>query len=343
MGDVANRAGKYIQAMSFYQRALETIDRDGEPVDPSRKIHVLDMLGQVCYFQGLYDESLASHHCALDIVYSVYGDKSTWCMEIFPRISGTYLAQGQYEEAISWSKKVLHDFSTTEYPTFRAYASRLIGDAYLEVRETEAASGYLDYALSTYLDHMPERNNPYTARTMALLGKLRYLKNEVGAAETYFKDAAEMVLTRYGRDNINSVWSLEMYAGFLVDTERPDEAIESLQGILKLYRDEIGSGNLRSTFALHALGRAYAKRGQHEESIAQYLEALEILEQHYGSNYTPEAAAIMRNLGYSYVRSGRAIKAKEMLKIAASIYENRLGEGHILHKETEKELASIIS
>jgi tetratricopeptide (TPR) repeat protein len=342
MADVANRAGKYAQAMSMYQRALETMDQDGERADPSRKIHALDMLGQVSYFQGLYDESLASHQRALDIVYSTHGEESTWCMVIFPRISGNYLAQGKYEEAIRWSKKVLHDFSATQRPTFRAYASRLIGDAYLEMRQTEPASEYLDYALSTYRRYM-EWNNLYTARTMSLLGRLRFLENRVGAAETYFKEAAEMVITRYGRRNMNSVWSLEMYASFLVDTDKPDEAIESLQEILKLYREEIGSGNLRSTFALHALGRAFAKKQQYEESITQYLEALEILEQHYGSNYTPEAAAIMRNLSYSYVCSGGASKGKDMLQIAASIYAKKLGQGHILHKEVEKELESLKS
>ena len=60
-----------------------------------------------------------------------------------------------------------------------------------------------------------------------------------------------------------------MFADFQIDIGQVSEAIDTLKRVLNVYNTVTGEKNIRSTFAQHCLGRAYAKQCK---ILARYLQ-----------------------------------------------------------------------
>jgi tetratricopeptide (TPR) repeat protein len=335
IGNTFNHEAIYGHAISCYQHALEIFERDPD-VDPIFIANTLNSLGQACYFQGQYKDSLLSHERVLDLV----GRDKYKAIEILPRIASVYIAQGDYEKAIAMSKQALAlcDAFSIQNSSFRAYSSRNLGEAYLLTRRPEDSFPYLETALKIYRADLGEWDQ-WTARAITLMGQYHHYQNDFTKAESYFDLAIQITSDLFGKIHMGSVVTMEAYSDFLIDTQRAPQAIDILQQILRLYRDEVGEANIRSTRALHLLGKGYAKLDNSDEAITHYLQALEIIELHYGRDYNPEAGHIMRNLALAYRAKGEENKAIEKLRQALTLLIKYFGANHVFATEVRKELS----
>jgi len=333
IGNTCNDNAKYSQAIACYQRALEIYERDPQ-LDPIYIADTLDRLGQACYFQGHYIESLSSHKRALEIV----GENHYKAAQILPRIAGVYIAQGNYDQAIVTSLKALEVCEAFSFhsSSFRAYSLRNIGEAYLLTRRSEDAWPRLQAALNIYLVNDGEWSQ-WTARAIILIGKYHHYRDDMARAEMEFDRAIRIMSHLFGKMHLGSVVALEAYSEFLIDTQRARQAIEMLQRVIVLYRDAVGEVNLRATRALHLLGRAHVKNGDYTLSISHYLQALEIIELHYGPKYNAEAGLIMKELAVSYRATNQEEKAVGILRVAVALLEIYFGEDHVFTLEIKKE------
>ena len=121
------------------------------------------------------------------------------------------------------------------------------------------------------------------------------------------------------------------------------EAIDILTRVLAVYKEAVGEGNIRSTYARHSLGRAYAKQGNYHKGISFYTEALGIIETYYSGDYNAEAGTIMKDLAEACRKDDQGEKANEWLIKAYAVYTKCFGGDHVLTKEVQGELGSVES
>lgn len=314
--------------MSCYGRALKIYEREFG-VDNAASIHIINMIGQVFYWQGEFGESLVHYKRALDMHTNRFGTESA---DILNRMGGTYIAQGKYDEAIAVCKRAMAIHDTI--PTNRAYALRNIGEAYILTNQFTLALPCLTRALRIYREKLGEFNL-WTSRAITLLGKFYHFTNKLDSAQEQFETAMEVVLDLYGDGHINTVITVETYGDFLIDARRIPEAIDYLVQALTMYEKSIGKDNLRSTIARRSLGRAYAKNNDYHLSVSYYLQALKIIERHYGLESNVERNIILNDLA-TISQTADKDRARLFFNEACTMFAEVLGTEHALTKQVQE-------
>jgi hypothetical protein len=113
------------------------------------------------------------------------------------------------------------------------------------------------------------------------------------------------------------------------------EAIDTLTRGLKIYDDVTGPNNVRSAIARHYLGKGYAKQSNHPEAIAQFSQALKIVESSFGRDHIL-SAKVMKDLAISFMETGKMREAKELLTRAESLFIGSFGAGNELAYESQE-------
>jgi len=129
------------------------------------------------------------------------------------------------------------------------------------------------------------------------------------------------------------LYTTEMFADFLIDRGEHGVAISTLTRVLEVYKTNIGENNVRSTFALHYLGRAYAKENKYDLAVVQYKTALEIIETYFGKNHML-AAEILMDLSGAFLAMGSMEEAKEFALQAEKLFTAALGKNNLLAVES---------
>jgi tetratricopeptide (TPR) repeat protein len=313
--------------MSCYGHALKIYEREFG-VDHADSIHIINMIGQVFYWQGEFGESLVHHKLALDMHINRFGAESA---DILNRMSGAYIAQGKYDEAIAVCKRAMTIHNTI--PTNRAYALRNIGEAYILTNQFTLALPCLTRALHIYREQLGQFNL-WTSRAITLLGKFYHFTNKLDSALEQFETAMDIVLDLYGDGHINTVITVEMYGDFLIDAQRIPEAINYLVQALAMYEKSIGKDNPRSIFARRSLGRAYAKNNKYHLSLSYYLQALKIIEHHYDLENNVERNIILNDLA-TISQYPDKDRARLFFNEACTMFAEVLGTEHALTKQIQ--------
>ncbi|HHM05908.1 MAG TPA: tetratricopeptide repeat protein [Gammaproteobacteria bacterium] len=145
-------------------------------------------------------------------------------------------------------------------------------------------------------------------RDVSVLGNLGVIYRELGdvrLAELYFRQALDV-------DPDNALLHANL-ASLLVDTERPDDAIEELETVLRIGGDkDTATRQARRllTDIFFQRGTAYARSGQGELAVEAYKRALE---------YTPTYLPALQSLGLVYFNTKRFQDARDIFERAREV------------------------
>jgi tetratricopeptide (TPR) repeat protein len=339
MGEVHMLLGEYNEAQSYYERALEIFNREykGGCIQLTWTIR---MIGNINYWLGRYTESLSNFENALKISQRFY--PGVFETETSDRIAQVYVSQGRYQEAIALAEKVRSfcEKNSDQHRVVLAWAYRNLGEVYLSMREYEKALFCLQKSSALYIEHLGE-GHLWTSKAQSLLGRYFHLTKAYDSAKTYFEMALKAVSNSYfDLFNINFLYTTEMLADFQIDAGQISDAVDTLKRVLDVYTTMIGENNIRSTFAQHYLGRAYAKQQKYDLAITNYAQALSIVETYFEKDHIL-TAEMMKDLAKAYSAIGRLEEALDLASRAEKSFTIAFGKTNLLAIESGQILTSI--
>jgi tetratricopeptide (TPR) repeat protein len=198
-----------------------------------------------------------------------------------------YVLAGDFPSAIKWLQKAV------EFDPKNAEAWYSLGRCfYTQSRFTEA-----DAAFRRALALDPER-----LKAAENLGLTLDAENRQADAETFFKQAVAMA----GKGPNTDEWPYLDYANFLLDRERPADAVPLLKEAVAIAP--------QCAMCHEKLGRALAQTGDAQQGIAELEKAVAL---------KPDEAHFHYELGLAYKQAGMMDKAKVELAESAKLYGSK--------------------
>ena len=324
-GDAHANAGRYLEALEAYNRALE-LNADSVDIYNSRGFVYLQL--------GQYQQAIEEYDHAIELYPANAAAYSNRGFTYF-RLTAYQQAIADYEHAVT--------LNPNDAEVYMRY-----GDALYSLRDFTSASEKYEQAIR--LD--PNNPSSYLNKGMALATSSRYIEALVSIEQTIRLDPT---YTAAYLQKGNLLFSLERYQeamfaymkalqlvrevgdvkeegsilsslGTVYNTlGKLEEALQYYQQALKLTR-EVGN-RLEEGVNLYNLALLFSQRHQYEQAEVLYKEALVIQEEMLGLEH-PNTTITFINLGHLYFTQGKYEQAESLYQRALKTYEQVLGSEH---------------
>jgi len=328
LGEKASEAGKYKEALTWYEKSLarcgsnlecvasnmngigavyEAQDDDKKALtyyekalDAAKKINNRDLIATNLFNTGAvyyrtynqYDKALARMQEA-EKIFRQLGDEKSLAIVLF-NLGKVYNAMGRYDKSLPLFNESLRINRQLKNQQGTAVTLNLIGNAYAGLGQYDKPLPYYQEALGILrkLDNQIE-----LATTLRYIGDAYCDLMERDKALTYYNQALDIL------KRVNSRFDLAIMYGNLgalyKELDQFDKALSFYDQSLKLGR-QIDNSAVVAT-ALNNIGNAYASLGKSGEALSNYRQALELekkLERPH------KRALVLNNIGMEYFRLG---------------------------------------
>lgn len=227
-----------------------------------------------------------------------------------------------------------------DQPELRATLLTTMGGAYRELENFETAEELLQQALIDFRASTGE-DSTEVARVLNALGEIRHDTGDFEAAESFYRQAAEIHAHIPGltADESNAVYNL---AVVMVDLGKPEQAKPLAEQGLQMREQVFGEISMQAAEAMQNLGYVHTTLGDLELADRLTTEAIEI----YRAVLPADHIAIGTALNYYATvlrRLGRNDDARIALEEAAEIYRATYGEDHWYVAATLNNLSLVLN
>jgi len=340
LGMLSCRAGMYLEAIDYYDRALGIQMKLG--CDDVQLAMARVLAGSVQYSLGHFQKSLKLFQDALATLRKLGLEQETVAATLF-HIGAVHAAQCNYEEAMANLRNAFEIQSKllgTEHPaTFRT--RREISNLYA-IYESEA-----DAAFDEYNDIMEAQkrvhgeNHPYVAETLHSIGCSQARNGDLTGALRTLEDCYNMRLKFLGMDHPQQATTLHEIAKIQLKRGRLKKAIHIIDAALNIRVESLSDQHIDVALAMTTKASCLVARLNFADANKLFSEALPIAKAAVG-DFHPSVAWIQVQIGIMHLRKCDFDAATDAVKEAIAIYRKaNLDDDHPGIKEATEELERI--
>lgn len=340
LGMLSCRAGMYLEAIDYYDRALGIQMKLG--CDDVQLAMARVLAGSVQYSLGHFNKALKLFQDALGTLRQVGLEQVTVGATLF-HIGAVHAALCNYDDAMSNLRDAFEIQSKllgTEHPaTFRT--RREIGNLYA-VYESE-----VDAAFDEFNDIIKAQRrlhgdkHPYVAETLHSIGCAQARNGELSGALRTFEDCYNMRLKFLGMDHPQQATTLHEIAKIQLRRGRLKKAIHIVDAALNIRVESLSEQHVDVALAMTTKASCLVARVNYADANKLFMEALPIAKAAVGDHH-PSVAWIQVQIGIMHLRKCDFEEASSAVKKAIAIYKKSdLDDDHPGIKEATKELERI--
>src|SRR6266508_1045602 len=321
------RAGKYDEALSLVERALEIRERllGTEHRDVAAGI---DSLAGVYSDRGEYVKAAPLYLPALAIREKALGIDHPDTATVASNLGKLYHYQGKYGEAEPLYKRSLD------------IREKALGKDHPDTAEVLNNLAVLYSAQGKYVEAEPlhqraldirekalGKDHPSTAQSLNNLAFVYEYLGKYAEAEPLYKRALDIREKALGKDHPSTAISINSLASIYDSQGKYAEAEPLYRRSLDIREKALGKDHPSTATGISNLARIYDSQGRYAEAEPLYKRAIDIYEKALGKDH-PITANSINNLGTHYRRQGKYAEAEPLYKRALDIREKSLGNDH---------------
>mmetsp|Transcript_57536 Transcript_57536/g.64247 ORF Transcript_57536/g.64247 Transcript_57536/m.64247 type:complete len:1638 (+) Transcript_57536:307-5220(+) len=340
LGMLSCRAGMYLEAIDYYDRALGIQMKLG--CDDIQLAMARVLTGSVQYYLGHFNKALKLFQDALDTLREVGLEQETVAATLF-HIGIVNSELCNYDDAMTNLRDAL-DIQTkllgTEHPaTFRT--RREIGNLYA-VYESELEAAFDEYNdIIEAQKRIHGEKHPYVAETLHSIGCAQARKGDLSDALRSLEDCYNMRLQFIGMDHPQQATTLHEIAKIQLKRGRLKKAIHIIDAALNIRVESLSEQHIDVALAMTTKASCLVARGDFADANKLFIETLSIAKSAVGGMH-PSVAWIQVQIGVMHLRKCDFEEASDTVNEAIAIYrQSNLDEDHPGIKEASEELERI--
>jgi len=340
LGMLSCRAGMYLEAIDYYDRALGIQMKLG--CDDVQLAMARVLAGSVQYSLGHYTKALKLFEDALGTLRQVGLEQETVAATLF-HIGAVHAALCNYDDAMSNLRDAFDIQSKllgTEHPaTFRT--RREIGNLYA-VYESEVDAAFDEYNdILEAQRRLHGEKHPYVAETLHSIGCAQASKGDLSGALRTLEDCYNMRIKFLGMDHPQQATTLHEIAKIQLKRGRVKKAMHIVDAALNIRVESLSEQHIDVALAMATKASCLAARTNYVDANKLFMEALPIAKAAVGDMH-PSVAWIQVQIGGMHLRKCDFDEASSSVKKAIAIYrQSNLDDDHPGIKEANQELERI--
>lgn len=340
IGNLSCKSGVFLEAIDYYQQALEIQVRRGCTDVEIATAKVL--IGTVEYHLGQYRKALNLLEAALVVFEKEFGDEHEVVADTLHRIALVKSSLWYHDDAMETLVRALQ------------LQLQLFGDHDLEVYKTRLEMCWIEVNQGCSVDCVSHVkgimrkqqdlvgvSHPIIADTLLLLGKVHLLTGKRSKGVKVLQESLKMRERFLGRDHPLQAETFHLIALEGIRREKFHKALGMCKSVLNIRRETLGERHVEVASTLDSLGRCYVGTGKFKEAIECFNEALQVAQLSVGENH-PCVGDIYTGKGIFHLRKCQFEAAKEAIEKGIAIYEtSEVDDEHFRMKEAEKLLERV--
>jgi non-specific serine/threonine protein kinase/serine/threonine-protein kinase len=292
---------------------------------PLIQARMMDAMGTVYRYLGLYDEARALLEPALEVRESLLADTDLELADSLVSLAWLDQAQGRYPEAQRLAERALaivegrDDVEGTKI----GEGLMVMGWSLSGQSKHEQAAPYFERAAAA-LEAALGADDPEVADSLHALGLSHWRRGDFDAAEQLLRQALATYEKTLGPNDYRLREVLNDLGIVYLQTDRLAAAEPLLERAIAIKERVVGPEHPSFAKSLNNLALIYDQEGHPEAAEPMFRRVLEILEQSLGSMHDTTAMA-MANLAWVEYRQGNYDAAEPLYQQALSVYEQTVG------------------
>jgi tetratricopeptide (TPR) repeat protein len=341
LGMLSCRAGLYLEAIDYYDRALGIQMKLGCNEVQLAMARVL--AGSVQYSLGHFRKALKLFQDAIDTLRDHVGSEQETVAATLFHMGVVRMALCEYDDAMSDFRDALEvqkKLLGNEHPaTLRT--RREIGNLYA-VYESELDSAFDEFNdILAAQKRIHGEKHPNVAETLQSIGCAQAKKGDYATALRTLEDCYNMRLEYLGMDHPLQATTLHEIAKIQVQRGRLKKAIHICDAALNIRVESLSEQHIDVAMALTTKATCFVAQNSFAEANKFVLEALGISDAAVGPIH-PSVATIHEQIGIMHLRQCHFEEASASIQKALEIYrQSNLDDDHPGIKEALKELEQV--
>ncbi|GBG28900.1 Ankyrin repeat domain-containing protein 2 [Hondaea fermentalgiana] len=309
---------------------------------PVYLVRILVCAGFLMRHQGKTEEALELYVEAYNIVSGALGPHHQDTLHMLSNLGDMSRVHGRFDEALEYYEMAFKGMCALRGPRHAAVARLLT-----KVGVMHSVLGQYKEAEEAFEEVLEIRRDSLGARHIAIADLLQKLGMALFAQERYEEalrrqqEALDIEREVLGRRHVKVAGALTLVGVILSALKKFDEARSHLQQALEIRREAGLDNEVAST--LKSIGRTYAHEGRLNAALAQYNEALRILEECASSDASQEleVASMLGRIASVYTMQNRLEEALQSLERALEIRRDISGNKDLEVAHTLREISEL--
>ena len=327
LGGIYQKLGKFDEADSLLQSAVDTLGTLAGPSDPDVGAALVD-LGLLRIEQAEFDEAERLVRDGLGIARVRLAPDHPDLARATAALGQVLEARGRYPEAIAVNEEAVRLYSTQGSTTAELTAALgQLADSHYYAGDYETADALNARVLeSSRALYGPE--HPRVADVLINLGASHGDRGRYAEAESFYRQALDVLTSFYGPAHFRTASAMTMLGRALVYQKSFDEAVPLLERALAIQERVNGRVHPRVASAVNDLGSAALQQGRLDEAGAMFTRMLAIYRQVYGADHYLIGIATS-NLASVLTEKRQYAEAERLYRQAVAIYERAQSPTHL--------------
>jgi len=340
LGMLSCRAGMYLEAIDYYDRALGIQMKLG--CDEVQLAMLRVLAGSVQYSLGHFSKALKLFQDALGTLRQVGLEQETVAATLF-HIGVVHASLCNYDDAMANLRDAFDIQSkllgTEHAATFRT--RREIGNLYA-VYESEVDAAFDEFNdIVKAQKRVHGEKHPYVAETLHSIGCAQARKGDLSGALRTLEDCYNMRLQFLGMDHPQQATTLHEIAKIQLKRGRLKKAIHIIDAALNIRVESLSEHHIDVALAMTTKASCLVARVNFSDANKLFIEALPIAKAAVGDLH-PSVAWIHVQIGVMHLRKCNFEEASSSVKKAIAIYRHSdLDDDHPGIMEANEELERI--
>lgn len=321
LGMLSARAGFYVEAIDYYERALKLQLKLG--CDAVQVATARVLTGSVHYQLGDWQKALRLHLEALEVLREELGDDHQTVAATLCQIGVVRAALCEFDQAMSVFMQCLaiqkRLLGNDHAATLRT--RREIANLYSMYKSgTESALEQFDEVLAAQRAIHGDRH-PNIAETLLSIGRTYARRNEFPSALQILEECYYMRTEFLGWDHPHQATTLHEICQIHLKRGRINKALHICDVILEIRRESLSEEHIDVALALATKASCLVAQEKMEEATSTFADALAMAEDAVGLMH-PSIADIQLQIGTMHLRKCKFEDARSYFEKAITIYED---------------------
>lgn len=291
------KAGRYTDAISLSQRALELMEQSLGPAHPLVTIE-MGYLGTLYHVIGAFSEAETLYLRALAIQEKSVGPEHPELALTMAGLASVYYRMGQFMKAEALLQQALAIQEKAVGPEHQAVATivTMLASIYLAIRDYAQAERLLKRAL--WIDEKAlGPGDPGVAGLLNNLGELYRTMGEYAKAEPLYLRALAIEEKASGPEHPSVAKTLNNLGLLYRAIGESEKAKPLLERALAITEKTLGNEHPNAGTILNNLGNLYLARGEYAKAEPLYLRSLAVREKAFGDEHS-DVAQTLDNMAF---------------------------------------------
>ena len=327
LGVIKNDQGQHVQALSYYDKALEILQKALPPNHPSLATSYNNIAG-VYDNMGEYSKALSYYDKALEIRQKALPPNHPDLASSYNNIGLVYDNMGEYSKALSYYDKALEILQKALPPNHPDLATSYnnIAGVYYNMGEYSKALSYYDKALEIRQKALPT-NHPDLATSYNNIAGVYYNMGEYSKALSYYDKALEIRQKALPPNHPDLASSYNNIAGVYDNMGEYSKALSYYDKALEIRQKALPPNHPDLATFYNNIAVVYGNMGEYSKALSYYDKALKIRQKALPPNH-PDLASSYNNIAVVYDNMGEYSKALSYYDKALEIRQKALPPNH---------------